>query len=186
MSRPIFHHLFQKRINFFHLPGLGFRFSVCCIVFYSPCTQNMLRYVNYARVIYKRLLAQTLRAHGTRDYRRQERQTRREHNLLTTTTTRTEEREKTQTQHAWLIRDNVGVPIVANIRINQWQTAALAPVCVQKPFGLILSSFFAFCSREPRKIAWISAGKWQWVDISFWLNGLIRRKLFEFRSKISV
>lgn len=108
----------------------------------------------------------------SRDYRRQESQTRREHKLLTTTTTRTEvRRKKTQTQHAWLIRDNVGVPIVANIPINQWQTAALAPVYVQKPFGLILYVFFAFCSCEAKKIAWMLAGKSQWEISRFdWIN----------------
>lgn len=52
--------------------------------------------------------------------------------------------KKMQTQHAWLIRDNVEVPIVVNIRINQWNTS----FCICGLRAKVIWIFFLLASKS--------------------------------------
>lgn len=107
MSRPIFHHLFHQSIRFFVLPLLLLHTTAS---FVSDVYRNMLKYVNYAKVIYKAILI----AMGEGGILLAEKSNK-------TNTSEKQKKKKVQTQHAWLIRDNAGAPIALNIRINQWR-----------------------------------------------------------------
>lgn len=88
---------------------------------------NMLRYVNYARVIYKRLPKQRYKK-GNGAEKSNKNNTNGEKNAGT----------------AWLIHDNVEVPIVANIRMNQWRTS----FCVGVQRAKVIQRFFFLASKS--------------------------------------
>lgn len=79
-----------------------------------------------------------------------------------------------QTQHAWLIRDNVGAPIALNIRINQWRFNLSTGV---RTIAIWWTAFFPHClltsvmnvSKEIKntKFAMIERRKLYWISYKF-------------------
>lgn len=133
MSRPIFHHLLEI-ISFFIVATAA---AVCCIPLhhlYPKCTKTCWNmqilpepFVKTHRIGGGNILVQAEKSNKTNPSR-----------------VSIEEEKKVQTQHAWLIRDNVGAPIALNIRINQWRSSYSFSIGVRRTIAI----WFVFSHRR--------------------------------------